>query len=319
MSEPRTGVVLLNWNGCDDTIAALESLYRADPRPESVVVIDNGSSDDSLERLRVWAAERVQFRLADAVTPRRSAKSGHDTWLTILAAGANHGFSGGNNIGLRYLAGDERLTHFLLLNNDAMVAPDYFERIAGALERVPDAGLVGCTIFCHPARDQVWFSGGYEVPWRALVLHHFDPPAGDSPRPTPFVTGCAMLIARPLYEAEGGLAECYNPVYWEDSEYSFRARARGWKLVIAPAAHVFHRGRATGGGETLTPRVAFVTNRNRALYVRRNYRGLDRFAALTYLAITKPGRAVAEVLRGRPAVGAAILKGYVRGITLGTA
>ncbi len=313
MPDPVFGVVLLNWNGAEDTIIALESLLTATPRPDSIVVVDNGSASASVDQIIAWGEEFAPTLHCAAIESEATPNA--DVWLTIVRAGANLGFAGGNNLGLKYLSGRARLSHFLLLNNDAMVAPDYFARLADALSLAPDAGLVGCTIFHHPERDRVWFSGAREIPWRALILHRYDHPTGDAPQPTTFVTGCAMLISRALYDAHGGLAECFNPIYWEDGDYSFRARAGGFNLVIAPAAHVYHRVRSTGGGgATLTPRVAFWDNRNRALYVRRNYRGMNRVAAILYLLITKPGRAVVETLRGRGAVGGAIIHGFVRGM-----
>lgn len=310
MLEPRIGVVLVNWNGAADTIAALESLLAAVPAPECAVVVDNGSEPESIARIEAWGAER-----APSTTSASEGESVADAWLTIIRAGTNRGFSGGNNIGLRLLAARSDVSHFLLLNNDAMVAPDYFAQITSVLRAHPDAALVGCTIFHHPERERVWYSGGYEVPWRALILHRYDTPTETAPSPIEFVTGCAMLVSRRLYEAQGGLAECFNPIYWEDGDYSHRARASGAKVLFAPAAVVYHRVRSTGGGlQTLTPRVAYLDNRNRGVFVRRNYRGLDRAIALLYLAVTKPNRAIVEVLRGRAAVGSAILRGWLAGL-----
>lgn len=311
MPEPTFGVVLLNWNGCDDTLAALESLVAADPRPASVVVVDNGSSDDSVARIVAWGEQRVTTALTDADAWRTFETP---PWLLVVAAGANRGFSSGNNIGLEYLATRTDVSHFLLLNNDAMVAPDYFARVADALRDRPELGVTGALIHYHPDRDRVWYAGGFEVPWRALMLHRYDAPATDAPYATEFVTGCAMMIARPVYAAIGGLATCYDPIYWEDADYSMAARRAGWKLAVIPTARVFHRVGASGGGERITPRVAYWQNRNRGLYVRRNYRGTRRIAALAYLLATKPGRAVVELLRGRPAMASAIARGYVRGM-----
>ncbi|MDQ2891381.1 MAG: glycosyltransferase family 2 protein [Gemmatimonadota bacterium] len=304
MPEPSFGVVLLNWNGYPDTESALESLLAATPPPARVIVVDNGSVDDSLTRLHEW-----RQRLQPSASPQTAT-----AWLTIVEAGQNLGFAGGNNVGLRELAASGDLSHFLLLNNDATVAPDYFARISDALVEFPDAALLGCVIFHHPARDKVWFAGGYEVPYRALMLHHYELPASKKPQETPFVTGCAMVVSRALYESQGGLAECYNPIYWEDTDYSFRARTNGWRVLLVPMARVFHKVSASVGSEKTTPRVAYWQNRNRGYYVRRNYRGVDRAVALSYLAVTKPARAVVEVLRGRPAMGSAILRGFVRGL-----
>lgn len=312
MPEPTFGVVLINWNGCDDTIVALESLLVAEPRPMWVVVVDNGSHDDSTARLAAWGRDRAPS-FTSVIGTNTDASEGAP-WLLLVAAGENLGFSGGNNVGLAYLARRTAATHFLLLNNDARVAPDYFSRMRTALAQSPDAGLMGCLIFHDPERERVWYAGAYEVPYRALLLHHDHVPEDETPRPTAFVTGCAMVIARHVYEMLGGLAECFNPIYWEDSDYSFRVRRAGWPVLFAPAARVYHRVSATGGGERPTPRVVYWQNRNRVFFVRRNYRGVQRLVALSYLIVTKPARALVEGIRGRGAMGSAILRGFVRGL-----
>ncbi|MEO6866250.1 MAG: glycosyltransferase family 2 protein [Gemmatimonadaceae bacterium] len=300
MSDPSYGVVLLNWNGFADTECALDSLLAADPRPARVIVVDNGSADDSLARLDEWLS--------------RNDVAGAPPWVSVIAEKANRGYAGGNNLGLARLATTGDVTHFLLLNNDATVAPDYFARMSDAIRSFPDSALLGCAIYYHPEREKVWFAGGYEVPYRALMLHNYKLPASLEPQTTPFVTGCAMVISRALYDAQGGLAECYYPIYWEDTEYSFRARNNGWRVMLVPSARVFHKVGASVGGEDITPQVAFWQNRHRGYYVRRNYRGADRAAAIGYLIATKPARAIVELIRGRPAMGSAIFRGFLHGL-----
>jgi GT2 family glycosyltransferase len=311
MPEPSYGVVLLNWNGFSDTEAALDSLLAADPRPAHVVVVDNGSRDDSLERLHRWAS-----RNDPGCAPNAVCKDGtqSEEWLTVIAEPENRGYARGNNIGLARLAATTDVTHFLLLNNDATVATDYFARMSEAFRAFPDSDLLGCAIYYHPERDRIWFAGGYEVPYRALMLHHYELPSGDEPRRTPFVTGCAMVISRALYDARGGLPERYSPIYWEDTEYSFRARNNGWRVMLVPTARVFHKVGASVGGEDITPQVAFWQNRNRGYYVRRNYRGVDRATALVYLVATKPARSIVELFRGRFAMASAIFRGFLHGL-----
>lgn len=311
MPEPVFGVVLLNWNGIADTEVALDSLLAASPRPDHVVVVDNGSHDDSIERLQQWLTRNAAVIAAGAPV---GGERPREPWLTVIAEAENHGFARGNNIGLTQLAESTQATHFLLLNNDATVAPDYFARMTDALRDFPDAGLLGCVIYYHPDRDRIWFGGGYEVPYRALMLHRYELPEQQTPHPTAFVTGCAMLISRPLYDARGGLAECYTPVYWEDTEYSFRARNSGWRVMLVPAARVYHKVGATVGSEKTTPKVVFWQNRHRGYYVRRNYKGIDRVMAIAYLIVTKPGRSIVELLRGRPRMGSAIFRGFVHGL-----
>jgi GT2 family glycosyltransferase len=200
----------------------------------------------------------------------------------------------------------------MLLNNDTLVARDAFGALHDALARVPSAGLVTGTIFERDGHT-VWYAGGSSLPLRALVLHEYAIPADDAPRETEFISGCAMVISRDAYERVGPLAECYFPLYMEDAEYSWRAKAAGFPVIYAPAMRIVHKVGATVGAASASPRVSYCQNRHRAFYVRRNMRGLQRLGALGYLAITKPGRAVVETLRGRPSIGWAILRGTAAG------
>ncbi|HEY5086564.1 MAG TPA: glycosyltransferase family 2 protein [Gemmatimonadaceae bacterium] len=313
MPDTQFGVVMINWNGAEDTIPALDSLVAATPRPDRVVLIDNGSEDNSLMRLRAWCDAKAPSWNESA--PLALDNIDNSAWLLLITADSNLGFSGANNVGLRYLAKSTSVTHMLLLNNDATVAPDFFAEMANAIHDWPHAGLLGCLIYRHPQRDQIWFAGSKEIPWRALINHVVDAPGTNDPFPARFVTGCAMVISRALYDAEGGMAEVYNPIYWEDADYSHRAIARGWRPMVVPRALVYHRVGASGSGERLTPRTAFLQNRNRAIYVRRNYRGPDRLLALGYLCATKPARAVVEIARGHGPLGSAIVRGFWRGMT----
>lgn len=308
------GVVLINWNGTPDTIDCLESIRAASPQPALVVVVENASTDDSLDRLRRWYAEHA-VPTAEIEEGAPLHADARDAWLLILRLSKHRGFSGGNNAGVRLLLDIAELSHFLLLNNDTFVAPDYFGELQHALAAAPDAGLLCGTIYEHPQRDRVWYAGGHAVPWRALVLHDYVVPGDSEPRPTEFVTGCALLISRRTV-AEIGLLpeEVYFPIYVEDAEYSARAAAAGLPVLYAPRAVVYHKMSATTGGPDQAPRAAYMYARHRVFYVRRNLRGVRRATALLYLVMTKPARAALEVLRGRAALGSAILRGTVSGM-----
>jgi len=134
ISAPSFGVVVLNWNNAHDTIPCLESLLGADPRPTHVVVVDNGSTDASVANIRRWGRQHGVI-----------AENGELPWLIVIEAGANRGFAGGNNLGIKLLQDQTEVTHLMLLNNDATVAPDFFAEISSALENAPGAGLLGGT------------------------------------------------------------------------------------------------------------------------------------------------------------------------------
>ncbi len=301
--------MVVNWNNPDDTIACLESLYDAHLRPAAVVLVDNASHDDSVARVQTWAkAREVGLSLTDTGNPANQSPK----WLTVIRSPSNLGFAGGNNLGLAHLR-RTKATHFLLLNNDATVAPNYFDELDRVLRTSPEAGLVGGTIYHHPDRDRVWYAGGREIPYRALVAHNYDVLESPVPIPTEFVTGCAMTISRVLLDRIGGLPECYFPGYSEDAEYSRRARYAGFQVLYAPKAIVYHKVGATAGHAQTSPSVLQTQVRHRVFYVRRTFRGFERVIALFYLAITKPGKALAEAMAGRPSMGMAVLRGTLEG------
>lgn len=309
---PTFGVVVVNWNNASETMACVETLDAAVPPPDHVVVVDNGSVDDSIERLEAWADENWIWRLAGTSAESRKRGDGAP-WLVIARAGANRGFAGGSNVGIRYLQQRTTVSHFLLLNNDASISPDFFTEISRAIQRYPHAGLLTGTIFEDPDRERVWYAGGVEYSLRALMQHKYEVPDSVEPVPTDFITGCAMVVSRELVESIGPLAECYFPAYWEDGEYSYRARRAGFPVLYAPRAVAYHKVGATVNGADATLNLDHCKNRLRVFFVRRNYHGLKKGAALGYLAVTKPGRALLETLKGRPRTGWAILSGTVAG------
>jgi GT2 family glycosyltransferase len=260
--------------------------------------VDNGSTDGSVTALRAWQA----------------ARRGHaGPAVTIFESSTNRGFSVANNIGVEHLRADPAISHFLLLNNDATVDPAFFREVARALAAAPDAAIMGPTIYVTAEPGEVWYAGGDFLPLRALVTHRDVVPDHADPVPTQFVTGCAMLISRSAWETLGPLPECYF-IYLEDAEYSWRAHTAGLPVLYAPRAVVHHAVSAAVGRQWPNPRRIQLQTRNRALFVRRNLEGWRRLAALTYLVITKPGRALFEVLRGRPMLGWAVFRGTVEGL-----
>ena len=314
-SRAAVGVVVLNWNGWRDTIACLESLIRASPSASRVVVVDNASRDDSMEQLVAWA-ENVGVELMTAREDERAAATPRNfPAVTLIRSSWNRGFSGGCNVGLRFLESAAELTHYLLLNNDATVAADYFARVDDALDAVPRAGLLCGTIFeGMPPSCRVWYAGGSSSPLRALVSHQVEVPESAVPIPTSFITGCAMIISRDALATVGLMPECYFPAYMEDAEYSLRVRRAGFPAVYAPRVLAYHKVGASLGVAAIRPAVVRAFNRHRAFYVRRNMTGWTRRAALAYLIVTKPARAAVEALRGRPRIGWAVLAGFVSGL-----
>jgi GT2 family glycosyltransferase len=305
-------VVVPSFNHADDTITCIGALWNAYPRPGQVLIVDDASTDDAVARIAEWADG---VGIDQQIVPASALERGGlpNRWLTIAVAAENAGFVQVCNAGLRYVRDRTAAPFVLLLNNDTEIAPSYFGELAKALARAPNTGLLTGSIY-EWDRSTVQYGGALYNPLRALASHKTNLPDTDAPTETAFVSGCSMLISRPVLERVGFLAECFQPIYSEDVDYSLRVRAAGFPLMIARRAICYHRVGSSLGRANQSPRIVFTINRNRGFALRRNYKGWRRAAGITYLAVTKPGRALLELAKGRPRTAWAVLTGMLVGV-----
>jgi N-acetylglucosaminyl-diphospho-decaprenol L-rhamnosyltransferase len=218
-------VSIVNYRTPTLVVACVESIKRHRPRQLAleIVVVDNGSGDDSL---RTIAAAHPDIRLIDA--------------------GANLGFAGGNNLALR----DCRADFAMLLNSDAAVEAGTFDRLVAALDERPDVGAVGARIVnADDGADQDYpcrFPSLLQMGLRAL--HGAEHPGADADRPVSLdrLHGAGMVVRGSLLRSVGLFDDGFF-MYDEDVDWCLRARQQGWRLMLVPAARVLHHGGASSG------------------------------------------------------------------------
>ena len=305
-------VVVPSFNHADDTITCLGALWNADPRPGQVLLVDDASTEAAVARIAEWA-EGVG--IDQQIVPTSALQRGGlpSRWLTIAVAAENSGFVQVCNAGLRYVRDHTAAPFVLLLNNDTEIARNYFGELVKALARAPTTGLLTGSIY-EWDRSTVSYGGATYNPLRAMPLHKFELPDTDEPTETAFVSGCSMLISRPVLQKVGLLAECFQPIYVEDVDYSLRARTAGFPVMVARSAVCYHKVGGSLGRSNQSPRIVFAMNRNRGFALRRNFKGWRRAAGIIYLAVTKPGRALLELAKGRPRSAWAVLSGMLVGV-----
>ena len=279
---PRVVVIVLTWNGRDLTLACLESLRSARATGVEIVVVDNGSSDGTASAIRERHGERV----------------------TIIENAANLGFSAGNNVGIAYAL--RRGARFLLLlNNDTAVDPDFIEELVRPLEQDPHIGITGPKIYYYTPRDRIWFAGGEVRMARGLARHvgirETDHGQYDVPREVDYVTGCALMARREVYE-EVGLLDPSYAAYFEDTDLCIRAGRAGYSLLYVPTAKVWHKISASTGGQ--------LSRRKMARKLRSGARFFSRYAR-PYHWLTIPLFFAADGLR----VAALVATGRIRDAT----
>jgi GT2 family glycosyltransferase len=226
-------VIVLNWNGWQQTAECLRSLQNLRYERHSVVVVDNGSTDESVEQLR-------------KLFPGQE----------ILLNQANLGFAGGNNPAIRQAlaAGSD---YVWLLNNDTVVDPEALTAMVELAEATPQTGAVASAIYRHDSPEEVEVWGGGKVNFLlGVVRHHLRPVAEKNLH---YLSGASLLLRRRALEKVGLLDDGFF-LYWEDTDLGFRLRKAGWKLAVASRARVWHRGNASLG--VRNPRLDYYFNRS---------------------------------------------------------
>lgn len=255
---PLVYIVLLNWNGWQDTDACLGSLGGLTYPNYRVVVVDNASADGSEARLRALHPE-----------------------LTLLQSGANLGFAGGNNVGLRYALA-HGAEYVWLLNNDTLVEPDALTQLVAKMQADPGLGLCGSTLLYESARDRVQALGGAHYGrWLGTVRHigHHErwPQEVDEQeveRQLSYLIGASTLASRALLETVGLMQEDYF-LYFEELDWAARARGR-FRLGYAAGSIVYHKeGSSIGGNDRAKSAKSYTADlyalKNRVRFTRRFY------------------------------------------------
>jgi GT2 family glycosyltransferase len=229
----KVAVLIVTFRDTALTIDCVRSVQRSRGVDAIPVVIDNGSGDG--------CADTLQDALAG---------------VTVLRLERNTGYTGGNNVGLRHAAA-LGVPYALVLNNDTIVDPDCIARLVAEAERVSDAALLCPRIHYHDPDDILWYGGGVLNLWTGRALHvgRRRPPRAGLPAPCDitFATGCAVLVRMAALPAIGLLDESLFG-YAEDTDWSLRTRAAGFRLRYVPDAVLWHRegiGYRRAGGNAL--------------------------------------------------------------------
>ena len=207
----RVSVVIPLWNGVDSIGACLRSLFdQPHPQLEEVICVDNASSDGSDVLV---AAEFPQVRL--------------------LVQPVNLGFAGGVNVGAAAAHGDL----IALLNQDCLVQPGWVDAYTAVFASAPDCGIVGSVIV---NADGSINHAGARITRPLAYGEHLLAAPGAGPYVADYVNGAFVCCRRDVWQALGGMDESFYPAYYEESDYCYRLRRRGYEVMVAPAARATH-------------------------------------------------------------------------------
>jgi hypothetical protein len=269
--EPRVAIVVLNWNGWRDTIECLESIRRITYSNYWTVVVDNGSTDDSLVRIREYCRRELKESSDSSTTKESRSGRSHvveidyqmaltashsDLTNTVTDTGlqlalirnlGNLGFAEGNNVGIVFSMNTLDARYILLLNNDTVVDPDILTELVTVAEKDKRIGLLGPKTYYHShegRKDIIVYAGGKITPWRDMVYEHVGSGERDigqyeEDKDTDWCTGGGVMIRADL--ARQRLLNTMYPFGNEDVEYSIKARKDGWRVVYVHRAIMWHK------------------------------------------------------------------------------
>ena len=223
----RVAIIIINWHGADDTIACLESLSRMDAH-HTVIVGDNGSTDDSVRRIRQWLDE-------NAAAPNVGG-------YKLVELGKNYGFAVGNNKALA-VAMQDNPDYCMLLNNDTEVEPDMLSKLLDYASANEDVKVLSPCICYHYEKNKIWFSGGKLTfgTRKNLFAEQARDSVGTVPFAINFVSGCALFFDATLLNKDNELL--YNGFFFGEEDYEFSLRMKKERVLMkcVPSSVVYHK------------------------------------------------------------------------------
>jgi GT2 family glycosyltransferase len=216
---PKVYIIIINWNGIIDTLESLASLCKLNYSNYEIIVINNGFSDNSV----------------DIIKERHSN-------VIIIESQTNLGFTGGNNLGIRF-ALENNADYVWLLNNDTIVDSEALAHLVRAASMSRDNGIIGSVIYDYADNNKIQFAGA-TIDWVKGVSPHTHTLHHNSMFEVERVNGCSMLVSRDVCTSIGLFDENYF-LYAEEVDWCVRARNAKFKCLMEPMSKIYHKGSAT--------------------------------------------------------------------------
>jgi len=237
-----TAIILVDYYGYKDTKECLESLMRMHNQNFKIIIVNN---TDEVNR----------FLLEDKFILNNA---------DIVESGDNRGFSGGNNIGIRYAREKYNPDFFLLLNNDTIVDDNLLDELIKGYRSNQKIGLVTGKITRYPDTKKIWYGGGDYVKSMCSTkmrgYGQIDDGSYDNPEYVEFAPGCLFFFHKSLIDKIGYMDETYF-LYCEDTDYGFRIIENGLKILYWPRAIVAHKESVSTGKGSPTHQYYYIRNK----------------------------------------------------------
>lgn len=219
-SIPKVSIIILNWNQKDMTLACLRSLKKISYPNYEIILVDNGSTDDSVSVIK---KEFPEFK--------------------IIENRKNLGVAGGRNVGIEYVQ-HKGTDYLLLLDNDTIVDKDFITEMVKVGESDKRAGILTGKIYFYSEPNKIWCAGGslslYRHHISAIGYDETDRGQYDEKREVDHAAGCCLMIKKKVVDDIGILDQNFIEYFTEDTDWCLRAKKEGYKIMYVPEAEIWH-------------------------------------------------------------------------------
>ncbi len=260
-STPQIAIIILNWNGWQDTIECLTSIANIAYPNYRVIIVDNHSNDGSTQKIRQSFPD-----------------------IRIIQNDKNLGFSEGNNVGIRE-ALDSQAEYIFMLNNDTVLDPSIFSHLLREAMSNNGLAIYSPRIHSYSSPNEVCFGGAQWLPkkarFRLLTSTNTNfPYSATTIYKTEFAMGCAMFFNRQVPEKIGLLDSIFF-LNWEEVDWCTRAQKAGIPTFHVPRAKVLHKISSTIQNKTKLGTAQYYLTRNWLLWIERHLHGREKVYAYT--------------------------------------
>jgi len=333
-------IIILNYNGWQDTIECLESVLKNDYNNYQIIVIDNNSPNNSMEYLIKWAKGELCLWLPDnnslkylsfslekkpieyIVYTKDEAIRGGDKEkenklknpIIFIQAGENRGFAAGNNIGIKYALAKDDFDNIILLNNDTVIEKKTIKSLINVRLKFGDKAIYSGIIYYYLEPKKIWYDGGHFNQCLGRATHtnmrkmKQEIRENDKIKAVNFITFCYVLIPKHILENIGLLDESYF-MYVEDLDYSYRVWNVGYKLYHVSISKVWHKVGASSGEDDVSEFSAYWYYKNTIKIVRKNIKGIYKYSAFSFILLKFPILFIKWTIKNKQ-IREAMIKGY---------
>lgn len=291
----KISIIIINWNGWKDTLECLESLYQIDYPNYNVILVDNNSKDYSVEKIEEYCQGKIEVNspffvhstknkpikifkyneneLNDGLRIKKNEKEIYSMQsnkkLILIENSVNLGFSGGNNIGLKYALKNLKSDYILLLNNDTVVDTDFLTEMLEVANSNNQIGFLGPKTYYYTDKNIICFAGGLlnmsKGKPHAIGVNEVDNHQYNKIRNVDYVEGSCLLVKKEVLD-KIGLFDTKYFAYWEETDLCKRGSKVGYHAVYVPRAKIWHKVSASFN----SPLKLYYYTRNKIWFMKKN-------------------------------------------------